>query len=74
MQGKLQADFEALESNEAWRLFLKMLKEYAAGRELQLREASIDRVPRIQGELSAMIWALSRPKEIYESLTKGEPK
>ena len=72
MQSKLIADFEALSRNEFWQLYEKTLNDYANGRALALRDAPLDKVARLQGELGAITWALSRPKDLIDGLTKGE--
>jgi hypothetical protein len=61
-----------LDRNEFYQLFLKKLTEYSRGRALALRDAPLDKVARLQGELSAIDWALGRPKDLIEELTKGE--
>lgn len=67
---KLLNDFELLEKNEFYKLYLEKLAEFSRGRALALRDAPLDKVSRLQGELSAIDWALSRPKELIETLTK----
>lgn len=62
-------DFELLEKNEFYKLYLDKLAEFSRGRALALRDAPLDKVSRLQGELSAIDWALSRPGEIVKSLT-----
>ena len=70
---RLLTDYEALEGNEFWKYYLEALGEFSAGRATMLRNEEVDRkVAKIQGELSAINWVLSRPKDLIESLTKGE--
>ena len=67
---RLLTDFEQLERNEFYKLLVDKFAEYSRGRAVALRDAPLDKVARIQGELSAIDWALSRPKDIYDSLMK----
>jgi hypothetical protein len=67
---RLLNDYEALEQNEFYKLVVEKLVEFSRGRSLALRDAPLDKVARLQGELSAIDWALSRPGEIVKSLTK----
>lgn len=69
---KILSDFESLERNDFWKLFISKLAEYSRGRALAIRDAPLDKVARLQGELSAIDWAMSRPKELITELMKGE--
>jgi len=71
---KLLNDFELVEKNEFYRMLFEKFQEYSDGRALALRDAPLDKVARLQGELSAMDWAISRPEEIVKSLTKENEK
>lgn len=67
---KLLNDYESLTRNDFWKLYMSKLVEYSKGRALTLRDAPLDKVARIQGELSAIDWAISRPHDIFETLVK----
>lgn len=69
---RLLTDYEALEGNEFWKHYLDKLGEFSKGRVTMLRDAPLDKVAKIQGELSAIDWVLSRPKDLIEQLTKEE--
>ena len=69
---RLLTDYEALEGNEFWKHYLEKLGEFSKGRVTMLRDAPLDKVAKIQGELSAIDWVLSRPKDLIEQLTKEE--
>ena len=69
---RLLTDAEQLEHNEFYKLYLEKLGEFSKGRVTMLRDAPLDKVAKIQGELSAIDWVLSRPKDLIEQLTKEE--
>ena len=69
---RLLTDAEQLEHNEFYKLYLEKLGEFSKGRVTMLRDAPLDKVAKIQGELSAIEWVLSRPKDLIEQLTKEE--
>ena len=69
---RLLTDYEALEGNEFWKHYLDKLGEFSKGRVTMLRDAPLDKVAKIQGELSAIDWVLSRPKDLIEQITKEE--
>jgi len=69
---RLLTDYEQLEHNEFWKHYLDKLGEFSKGRVTMLRDAPLDKVAKIQGELSAIDWVLSRPKDLIEKLTKEE--
>jgi len=69
---RLLTDYEALEGNEFWKHYLEKLGEFSKGRVTMLRDAPLDKVAKIQGELSAIDWVLSRPKDLIEQLTKED--
>jgi len=66
---RLLTDYEQLEHNEFWKLYLEKLGEFSKGRATMLRDAPLDKVAKIQGELSAIDWVLSRPTDLVKSLT-----
>lgn len=68
---KAISDFEALDNNDFYKLFISKLSEYSRGRALALRDAPLDKVARLQGELSAIDWALSRPKDLISEIIKS---
>jgi hypothetical protein len=68
---KLISDYEALDRNEFWKMFLKKLTEYSRGRALALQDAPLDKVARLQGELGAINWVMSRPKDMIDEIAKG---
>ena len=69
---RLLTDAEQLEHNEFYKLYLDKLGEFSKGRVTMLRDAPLDKVAKIQGELSAIDWVLSRPKDLIEKITKEE--
>ena len=69
---RLLTDASQLENNEFWKHYLEKLGEFSKGRVTMLRDAPLDKVAKIQGELSAIDWVLSRPKDLIEKLTKEE--
>jgi len=69
---RLLTDAEQLEHNEFYKLYLEKLGEFSKGRVTMLRDAPLDKVAKIQGELSAIEWVLSRPKDLIEQLTKED--
>jgi hypothetical protein len=69
---KILSDYEALDRNDFYKLFMSKLSEYSRGRALALRDAPLDKVARLQGELSAIDWALSRPQDLISKITKEE--
>ena len=69
---KLISDYESLDRNDFYKILITKFTEYSKGRASALREAPLDKVARLQGELSAIDWVLSRPKDVISEITKED--
>ena len=67
---KILSDYEALASNDFWKMYLNALNDFAKNRMNALRTANASEFAGVQGELRAITLALSKPEELIKSLTK----
>lgn len=67
---KILSDYEALERNEFWKVYIQKLNEYFDGRSTALDSADADSFMKIQGQKDAMKVVLGKPKQIIDEITK----
>jgi hypothetical protein len=67
---RLIDDYQRLEDNEFYRMFIEKIESHRASRQNALESAEIELVPKIQGELLAIKWVLTRPKDMIDSILK----
>jgi hypothetical protein len=67
---RLTSDYEALAGNEFWLMYLDKIKEHRASVSRMLETATIEKIPRLQGEVLATDFIVGLPDSIIRSLTE----
>lgn len=67
-QSRLSSDYLALESNEFWKVYLLRISEHSKAILNILKSAPIEKVPGIQGQLTALDFVSSLPATLAATL------
>ena len=69
---KVLQGYEDLDRNEFWKEYLHRIDDYRKLQRDTIESADVERVPKIQGELSALKWLKNLPSDIVDKFTKSD--